>query len=69
MVAYSNRYQSMALATRSTRGPPGAALGLGDSRPLYAAGPTRRVPEGMGMTWEEEDWIAEEATAHRGPDE
>ncbi len=36
---------------------------------FYAAGPTRKVPGKTGMSWEEEDWIDEEATAHRGPDE
>ena len=36
---------------------------------LYKAGPTRRVPGRQGMTWEEEDWIDEEATAQRGADE
>jgi len=36
---------------------------------FYKAGPTRKVPGRKGMTWEEEDWVDEEATAHRGPDE
>ena len=36
---------------------------------LYAAGPTRKVPGRKGMSWEEEDWIDEDATAHRGPDD
>jgi len=36
---------------------------------LYRAGLTRKVPGRKGMTWEEEDWVDEEATAHRGPDE
>jgi hypothetical protein len=35
---------------------------------LYRAGPTRKVPGRKGMSWEEEDWVDEEATAHRGPD-
>ena len=39
------------------------------SCPFYAAGPTRKVPGRRGMSFEEEDWIDEEATAHRGPDE
>ncbi len=39
------------------------------SCPLYRAGPTRKVPGRKGMRWEEEDWVDEEATAHRGPDE
>ena len=37
--------------------------------PAYRAGPTRKVPGRKGMTWEEEDRVDEEATAHRGPDE
>jgi hypothetical protein len=36
---------------------------------LYKAGPTRKVPGRRGMTWEEEDWIDEEAVSHRGPEE
>ncbi len=36
---------------------------------LYKAGPTRKVPGRKGMSWEEEDWVDEDATAHRGPDE
>ena len=36
---------------------------------LYAAGPTRKVPGRRGMSWEEEDWVDEDATAHRGEDE
>ncbi|HGY89792.1 MAG TPA: hypothetical protein ENK43_01330 [Planctomycetes bacterium] len=36
---------------------------------LYEAGPTRTVPGRNGMSWEEEDWVDEEATAHRGPDD
>jgi hypothetical protein len=39
------------------------------SCPDYAAGPTRKVPGRNGMLWEEEDWVDEDATAHRGPDE
>jgi hypothetical protein len=39
------------------------------SCPLYAAGPTRKVPGRKGMSWTEEDWVDEEATAHRGEDE
>jgi len=35
---------------------------------LYAAGPTRKVPGREGMSCEE-DWVDEEATAHRGPDD
>jgi len=36
---------------------------------FYAAGPTRKVPGRNGMSSEEEDWIDEDATAHRRPDE
>jgi hypothetical protein len=36
---------------------------------FYKAGPRRVVPGRRGMTWEEPDWVDEEATAHRGPDE
>jgi hypothetical protein len=39
------------------------------SCPSYRAGPTRKVPGRKGMSWEEEDWVDEEATEHRGPDE
>jgi len=39
------------------------------SCPSYKAGPTRKVPGRRGMVWEEEDWVDEEATAHRGPDD
>ena len=36
---------------------------------LYRAGPTRKVPGRKGMVWEEEDWVDEDAVAHRGMDE
>ena len=36
---------------------------------LYKAGPTRKVPGRKGMTWEEEDWVDEDAVEHRGMDE
>ena len=36
---------------------------------LYRAGPTRKVPGRGGMSWEEEDWVDDNATEHRGPDE
>jgi hypothetical protein len=39
------------------------------SCPSYKAGPTRKVPGRKDMTSEEEDWVDEEATAHRGMDE
>lgn len=32
---------------------------------FYKAGPTRKVPGRRGMTWEEEDWVDEDAVAHR----
>jgi hypothetical protein len=37
--------------------------------PLYAAGPKRTVPGRRGMSYTEEDWVDNEATSHRGPDE
>lgn len=36
---------------------------------LYRAGPTRKVPGRRGMSWEEGDWVDEEATEHRGSNE
>ncbi len=36
---------------------------------VYKAGPTRKVPGRKGMSYTEEDWVDEEATAHREPDE
>ena len=39
------------------------------SCPLYSPGPTRKVPGRHGMVWEEEDWVDEDHTAHREPDE
>jgi len=36
---------------------------------LYKAGPTRKVPGRKGMSWEEEDWVDEDAVRHRGPDD
>jgi hypothetical protein len=36
---------------------------------LYRAGPTRKVPGRKGMSYTEEDWVDEDATAHRGPDD
>jgi len=35
----------------------------------YRPGPQRRVLGRKGMTWEEPDWVDEDQTAHRGPDE
>ncbi len=39
------------------------------SASLYRTGPTGKVPGGRGMTWEEEDWVDADATAHRDADE
>jgi len=39
------------------------------SCPLYRAGARRKVPGRKGMTYTEEDWVDEDATAHRGPDD
>ncbi len=36
---------------------------------LYRAGATRKVPGRKGMTWEEEDWVDEDATRHRADDD
>ena len=36
---------------------------------LYKAGQTRKVPGRKGMSYTEEDWVDEDATAHRGPDD
>ena len=36
---------------------------------FHKAGPTRKVLGRKGMSWEEEDWVDEEAVAHRGMDE
>lgn len=36
---------------------------------FYKAGPTRKVPGRKDMVYEEEDWVDEEMTRHRGPDE
>lgn len=33
---------------------------------FYKAGPTRKVPGRKGMSWTEEDWVDEDAVAHRG---
>jgi hypothetical protein len=39
------------------------------SCPFCRAGPTRKVPGRKGMTWEEEDWVDEDAVSHRGMDD
>lgn len=39
------------------------------SCPLYRAGPNRKVPGRKGMSYTEEDWVDEDATAHRGGDD
>ena len=36
---------------------------------VYKPGPTRKVPGRNGMSYEEEEWVDEDATSHRGPDE
>ncbi|MBN2375562.1 MAG: hypothetical protein JXD22_04120 [Sedimentisphaerales bacterium] len=36
---------------------------------FYKPGPTRKVPGRKGMTWEEEDWVDEDATSRRGVDD
>lgn len=36
---------------------------------LYKPGPIRQVPGRKGMVYREEDWVDEEATGHRDPDE
>lgn len=36
---------------------------------FYQAGPVRSVPGRQGMVWVEEDWVDEEMTTHRAPDE
>ncbi len=36
---------------------------------FYQAGPPRTVPGRKGMTYTEEDWVDEEATSRRGPDD
>ena len=36
---------------------------------LYRAGATRKVPGRSNMTWEEEDWVDEDATSHRSNDD
>lgn len=39
------------------------------SCPFYRPGPARKVPGRKGMSYIEEDWVDDDATAHRGPDE
>jgi hypothetical protein len=39
------------------------------SCPLYRAGATRKVPGRKGMSYTEEDWVDEDTTSHRGPDD
>ncbi len=36
---------------------------------VYKAGPTRKGPGRKGMSYTEEDWVDEDATSHRHPDE
>lgn len=39
------------------------------SCPLYRPGPARKVPGRRGMSYTEEDWVDDDSTSHRGPDE
>jgi hypothetical protein len=39
------------------------------SCPFYRPGPKRKVPGRKGMSYTEEDWVDEDATAHRGTDD
>ncbi len=39
------------------------------SCPFYRPGPARKVPGRKGMSYTEEDWVDDDATAHRGQDE
>jgi hypothetical protein len=39
------------------------------SCPFYRSGPARKIPGRRGITYVEEDWIDEEATSGRGPDD
>jgi hypothetical protein len=39
------------------------------SCPLYRAGAKRKVPGRKGMSYTEEDWVDEDATSRRGPDD
>jgi len=39
------------------------------SCPFYRPGPARKVPGRKGMSYTEEDWVDDDTTAHRGPDD
>ena len=39
------------------------------SCPFCRPGPVRKVPGRKGMSYTEEDWVDDDATAHRGPDD
>jgi hypothetical protein len=39
------------------------------SCPFYRPGPARKVPGRKGMSYTEEDWVDEDATSHRAPDD
>jgi len=39
------------------------------SCPSFRSGPARKVPGRKGMSYTEEDWVDEDATSHRGPDD
>ncbi len=36
---------------------------------FYKPGPTRKVPGRNGITWDEENWVDDDATSYRSPDE
>ena len=36
---------------------------------FYRPGPTRKVPGRRGMSFDEGDWVDEQNTEHRGPDD
>lgn len=36
---------------------------------LHRAGPPRKVPGRKGMSWTEQDWVDDDDTRHRGPDD
>jgi len=39
------------------------------NRTFYRPGPPRKVPGRKGMSYTEEHWVDEDATAHREPDD
>ncbi len=36
---------------------------------LYESGPTRKVSDRHGLSYQEEDWVDEQEISHRGPDD